>query len=217
MQALDVIRKLKDIIPIARASMLIRVIYLVADESVICGELDKIGGQIMQRSATVDASTKSSSTLECFVDAKIDPEYYRRMEDFVRALSVGRVEVIQMRMSGSVVPGGGAVGGSSSGIQAAHSTTSASDGKEGEDVFPQGEAPVASAAKTTSKGKEKEKEKAGGKRAGGRGGSSGKDLEGLLAAITGQNLHDEEDMGSGSDPEYAVVNNSGKNKKKVVH
>lgn len=74
------IRKLKDIMPIARASMLIRIVYSSSDVSQLASEIDKIAGQIVQKSSS------ESDKGESYVDIKIDPEYYRRMEEFVKEL-----------------------------------------------------------------------------------------------------------------------------------
>ncbi len=82
-KALDVIRKLKDIMPITRASMLIRIVYSSGDVSAVASEIDKIAAQVVQKSPAI-----SDSRDECFVDVKIDPEYYRRMEDFVKELGI---------------------------------------------------------------------------------------------------------------------------------
>lgn len=66
--------------PIARASMLIRIVYSSSDVSQLAAEIDKIAGQIVQKSSS------ESDKGESYVDIKIDPEYYRRMEDFVKEL-----------------------------------------------------------------------------------------------------------------------------------
>lgn len=52
-----------------------------ADQSAVANEIDKIGGQIVQKSPSL-----SDTKEECYVDVRIDPEYYRRIEDLVKEL-----------------------------------------------------------------------------------------------------------------------------------
>jgi hypothetical protein len=198
-QALDVIRKLKDVMPITRASMLIRLVYDVSDQTAIASEIDKVGGQIVQKSPSVGDSKES------YVDVKIDPEYYRRMEEFVRDLGFGRVEVIQMRMAGAVAPSPVSALALLSGVEGVVPQES----KEGDDVYPPDRVePVADTAVRNSKPKVPEKEKSG---KSGRGKNNGDDLEGLLAEVGLKDLRDESDD---SFDEYEVVPMPKSSKKK---
>lgn len=136
-QALEVIRKLRDVMPIARASMLLRVVYpsegktitihhisfphshfalffYSLDGEVVTKEVEKLGGVIVSRSQ----SSSSSASTEEFLDVKIDPEYYRKMEELVKIVGSGksRLEVLQMRMASTV----GGVGGAATESKEAH-------------------------------------------------------------------------------------------------
>lgn len=134
-QALEVIRKLRDVMPIARASMLLRVVYpsegktihhisfpysrctlffCSIDGEVVTKEVEKVGGVIVSRSQP----SSSSALTEEFLDVKIDPEYYRKMEELVKIVGSGksRLEVLQMRMASTV----GGVGGAATESKEAH-------------------------------------------------------------------------------------------------
>lgn len=92
-QALEVIRKLREVMPIARANMLLRVVFKEADRAQLLREV---------AAAAVQASSVASSQGEGeqFVDYVVDPEAFRRMEEVVSALPLGgRLDVLQLRMT----------------------------------------------------------------------------------------------------------------------
>lgn len=114
-QALDVIRRLKEVMPIARACMLLRI---VCSESILsemrqflhASGIDIVGeGAAAHSSSTLsnaEASTQSSTdapSKSIFLDITVDPELYRKVEEVVqnKTRGEGRVEVLQLRTSAS--------------------------------------------------------------------------------------------------------------------
>eukprot|EP01035_Chromulina_nebulosa_P021026 gene21026-27249_t len=93
-QALDAIRKLKEVMPIARASMLLRVLSPITNkESIVkllCNEL----GLVILNEMTINE-------LDVSLDVRIDPELFRKIEESVQLLTSGqgRIEVLQFRDS----------------------------------------------------------------------------------------------------------------------
>jgi len=93
-QALDAIRKLKDVMPIARASMLLRVISPIINKEpiikLLCNEL----GLVILNELIINE-------LDVSLDIRIDPELFRKIEESVQLLTSGqgRIEVLQFRDS----------------------------------------------------------------------------------------------------------------------
>lgn len=92
-QALEVIRKLKEVMPIARASMALRVVSPIPEEATMKSKISEdLGLQILKESRTADM---------VYLDIRIDPEMYKKIEESVQILTKGqgRVEVTQFRDS----------------------------------------------------------------------------------------------------------------------
>ena len=92
-QALEVIRKLKEVMPIARASMALRVVSPIPEEATMKSKIiEDLGLQILKESRTADM---------VYLDIRIDPEMYKKIEESVQTLTKGqgRVEVTQFRDS----------------------------------------------------------------------------------------------------------------------
>ena len=119
-QALDVIRKLKAIMPIARASMLLRVVcpskYFESMKDILLKEFNVsiitqgIQGQSNAAAATAttdttDANTNvkenDSSSNNVFMEFKFDTELFRKLEETVQqhTRNEGILEVLQLRTS----------------------------------------------------------------------------------------------------------------------
>jgi hypothetical protein len=81
--------------PIARASMLLRIVFPKEDNDIVTREVTKLGGVITARNST------TADAKEGFMDVKLDPEFYRKMEDLIKTVGSGksRLEVLQMRMA----------------------------------------------------------------------------------------------------------------------
>ena len=69
----------------------------LVDFSEIAKEVEVLGGEIVSKPSATGGSG------EQFIDIKIDPEFYRKMEDLVKIVGSGRsrLEVLQMRMASS--------------------------------------------------------------------------------------------------------------------
>ena len=115
-QALDVIRKLRDVMPIARASMLLRIVcpavtlpemhsFLQAE---VTGVVVLTGAETAPDLSTSgaknddpSAAPKPASSKIVHIDLKVDPEYFRKVEEGVAKLTngEGRLEVVQLRVA----------------------------------------------------------------------------------------------------------------------
>jgi hypothetical protein len=98
-QALEVIRKLKEVMPIARASMLLRVFYPSKAQHDIKRLLEEeLSLAVLKESEANDASS-SNAMMNC--EVRIDPEIYRKLEESVQALTngSGRIDVLIFRDS----------------------------------------------------------------------------------------------------------------------
>lgn len=108
-QALEVIRKLKTVMPIVRANMLLRILFQATDQTRLFKELSPLNAVVHSTSGGL------TSDNEQFVDVIVDPENYRRLEEIVSSLSGNaRLDVLQLRMnatgaSAGVDPSMGAV------------------------------------------------------------------------------------------------------------
>ena len=120
-QALDVIRRLRDVMPIARAAMLLRVVCPMAAVQEMHAFLQaEVAGVAIVPSADVAAAAPSvtpptapssststadaptaASTKTIHIDLKVDPEFFRKVEEGVQALTggEGRLEVLQLRVA----------------------------------------------------------------------------------------------------------------------
>jgi len=106
-QALDVIRKLKAVMPIARASMLLRIIcplnYSESMKEILLKEFNVnilsqgIQGQTNNTSDTSDVSNSNN----VFLEFKFDTELFRKLEETVQqhTNNEGILEVLQLRTS----------------------------------------------------------------------------------------------------------------------
>eukprot|EP01034_Spumella_vulgaris_P022400 gene22400-28522_t len=112
-KALDVIRKLREIMPIVRANMLLRVVCLVSELESIRTELVTLGAVIVADSSNTPETKAESDDhphkshplqQQCFMDLRVDPESFRRVEEIVaeKTTGAGRVEVIQLRVANSL-------------------------------------------------------------------------------------------------------------------
>lgn len=198
-QALEVIRKLRDVMPIARASMLLRVVYPSEDGEVVTKEVEKVGGVIVSRSQP----SSSSALTEEFLDVKIDPEYYRKMEELVKIVGSGksRLEVLQMRMASTV----GGVGGAATESKEAHYDDDSEDDQP-QPSQQKGKKKASSSTNKSSSKIESSKRK--------------DDLQNLLSEVTGiSDLVDEDVPDEYEVAEQLMNNKKGKKKdkaKKVV-
>lgn len=116
-QALDVIRKLRDVMPIARACMLLRVTAPAVHQSSVRELLStETGATLVEERDVADSSSSSDGTtlaeaaLRQF-DVRVDPEVFRVIQTKVPEITAGKglVEVLQLRTA--VAASGGAVGG----------------------------------------------------------------------------------------------------------
>ena len=121
-QALDVIRKLRDVMPIARASMLLRIVCPIvlvpemhsflqsemAGVTIVSGTADNLETMMTPEATVSDASDGVTSSKPAVVsgkvvhiDVKVDPEYFRKVEEGVNTLTngEGRLEVLQLRVA----------------------------------------------------------------------------------------------------------------------
>jgi ribosome maturation protein SDO1 len=110
-QALEVIRKLKAVMPIARAAMLIRIVCTATAASSISSSLHDLGINLEgnKDALTFDDAGAGGQDKDAVksVEALIDPELYRRVEEKVVTATAGkegdsgRVEVLQLRVPAS--------------------------------------------------------------------------------------------------------------------
>ena len=111
-QALDVIRKLKAIMPIARASMLLRVVcpskYFESMKDILLKEFNVsiitqgIQGQSnATTTTTTDVKENDNSSNNVFMEFKFDTELFRKLEETVQqhTRNEGILEVLQLRTS----------------------------------------------------------------------------------------------------------------------
>eukprot|EP01038_Epipyxis_sp_PR26KG_P011894 gene11894-15912_t len=127
-QALDVIRKLRDVMPIARASMLLRIVCMIhneADLQSIRLKIIDLGGVITNESTenivdntenniTISSELTASSEENnnkmkkkpASIEFRIDPEGFRKVEEIVSEGVIdglqSRLEVIQLRVAATV-------------------------------------------------------------------------------------------------------------------
>jgi hypothetical protein len=94
---LEVIRKLRDIMPIARANMLLRIIFKEIDYPIIQKEITALHAIVHYSHRSDDAQT------EQFLDLIVDPEHFRRLEEMTAGLpsTSARLDVLQLRMTGA--------------------------------------------------------------------------------------------------------------------
>ena len=95
-QALDVIKRLKSVMAIARAAMLLRIIFpLIHYELVESHFHQELNIQV----PSVDTSTIANDNV--IWDLKVDPDMFRKVEEVIQkqTKSEGRVEVLQLRVS----------------------------------------------------------------------------------------------------------------------
>jgi hypothetical protein len=136
-QALDVIRRLKDVMPIARASMALRIICNKSDIENVRKLLASEAGIVVTGEEAAEAATATQRTT--YVDVLADPEVYKRLEQQL-AKNIGdscRVDVMQLRVASAAATAstGASAGASSSSSSAADDADSAQDhdGADGED------------------------------------------------------------------------------------
>mmetsp|Transcript_19499 Transcript_19499/g.18829 ORF Transcript_19499/g.18829 Transcript_19499/m.18829 type:complete len:589 (+) Transcript_19499:127-1893(+) len=110
-QALEVIRKLRDVMPIARATMLLRIIC----PSSMMGEMkrylqEELGLNLSlwltpeaQSGDGVEKGAGDGSDKNAYLDLKVDPELFRKVEEAVTSMTngIGRLEVLQLRVASS--------------------------------------------------------------------------------------------------------------------
>lgn len=131
-QALEVIRKLKAVMPIARASMHLRLVCPSSSASIIRDRaLKELGltmpGEDGRKSNTSDGDSSQVDDM-VMMEVQVDPEYYRKLEELVAVCSggKGRVEVLHMRVqSSAAAPASSAATGESK-----HLSTIASDDED---------------------------------------------------------------------------------------
>lgn len=100
-QALEVIRKLKTVMPIVRANMLLRILFQATDHSRLLNELSSLNAVVHSTSGGLISDS------EQFVDVIVDPENYRRLEEIVSSLSGNaRLDVLQLRMNATSASAG---------------------------------------------------------------------------------------------------------------
>lgn len=102
-QALDVIRKLRPVMSIVRAGMLLRIVVRGQDGSAI-EDMLKLENRLVtivnrQAVETAARGNTADSAGNISFEVLVDPEVYRRLEDSVKTISegVGRVEILQLR------------------------------------------------------------------------------------------------------------------------
>lgn len=103
-QALDVIRKLKSVMPIARASMVLRIICNSKEYDRIRIQVEGLAGIFISFSQHENNINPLIPTVHA--DLKIDPEIYRTVETLVAEYThgKGRVEVVQLQAVASLKP-----------------------------------------------------------------------------------------------------------------
>lgn len=129
-QALEVIRKLREVMPIARAHMLVRVTCSEGEMNDFLRETtgpSAVGGAGDAPSMSSSSSSNSTHLISRYIDEvqqvhsvvlQIDPEQYRRVQEVVTEFTTGgSVEVISLRAQSAVgtatgKEGGGSVSGS---------------------------------------------------------------------------------------------------------
>ena len=171
-QALDVIRKLRDVMPIARASMLLRIVCPIvlvsemqnflqsemAGVTIVSGTADNLETMTTPEAAAAgdvttaltgdgEESTKKAAVTGkvIHIDVKVDPEYFRKVEEGVNTITngEGRLEVLQLRVA------------SSTAAAATSSSAAAHQGDGAEKTQPQTMKATAATATKGSKGKKK--------------------------------------------------------------
>lgn len=123
-QALEVIRKLKTVMNIARASMSLRIVCHNSDISAVLKYLADESKYISLLKSPSDSAVSVSppapgdavapeglvasttSSVEAVFEVRADPEAYKKMEEFIRSLTkgLGRVEVLQLRAAHATGP-----------------------------------------------------------------------------------------------------------------
>ena len=95
-QALDVIKRLKSVMPIARAAMLLRIIFPLIHYELVESYFHK---ELNIEVPSVDKSTIANDNITW--DMKVDPDMFRKVEEAIQkqTKSEGRVEVLQLRVS----------------------------------------------------------------------------------------------------------------------
>merc|ERR1711871_64118 len=98
-QALDVIKKLKAVMPITRASMLLRVVYGITAHEDINSYLSA-----QKHSVTLTGTGKMNPSHEnsmLYIDMKCDPEVFRKLGEIIKDMTngEGRVEVLQLQVA----------------------------------------------------------------------------------------------------------------------
>lgn len=97
-QALELIRKLKEVMPIARENMKLRITYKRSDSTNLKRSLYEVQGIV-----SFTESESVSVDNEEFIDLIIDPEAYRKIEDIIKtSFNDARIEIIQLRSSSAV-------------------------------------------------------------------------------------------------------------------
>lgn len=101
-QALDVIRKLKDVMPISRASMLLRVVcpHNVCQTMKEC-LINDYGLQILKEVVVASQNESKDGSSMVQYDVRADPELFRKIEESIQTQTngQGRLEVLQFRDS----------------------------------------------------------------------------------------------------------------------
>lgn len=95
-QALDVIKRLKSVMPIARAAMLLRIIFPLIHHELVESHFVK---ELNIEVPSTDKSTISNDNITW--DMKVDPDMFRKVEEAIQKQTKGegRVEVLQLRVS----------------------------------------------------------------------------------------------------------------------